>query len=432
MFSNPTLYMISDWQYYAIYLPFAFAFGAVVGSFLNVVILRWPAGENLIRPRSHCPKCNRYLKWHENLPVIGWIMLKGRCRGCKKPISIQYPLIEAICGLGFTVMFFLCYMVRPDAPYIGHLVPNYWTVLSVDETWPLFILYLVLLSALLAMTVIDARTFMLPIEVTWFVTTLAIIVHTTMPIWPFKIKIHYPLAHTELAYWTIPLVSPGMLFAGIGGMLGIFISLILRHTNNIRHSYLDYWHYLPQEQNNEDENSSVNTPNNNPETDVSIAYPDSRKELEWELDFLAPVIICMIVGWMIGSSINFTYLPLWASSLGGCLIGYLVGAGIIWTIRILGTVAFGKEAMGLGDVHLLGCIGAVLGWIDPILIFFLAPFLAIIGMALGSLIGRFVKGFRHVLPYGPWLALATVLVMLGDKWIEPWLAIFLNGDINLP
>src|SRR5690606_6171883 len=124
--------------------------------------------------------------------------------------------------------------------------------------------------------------------------------------------------------------------------------------------------------------------------------------------------------------------PLWAAALGGSLAGYLVGAGLVWAIRLLGAVLFGKEAMGLGDAHLLGCVGAVFGWIDPILIFFLAPFLAILGMAIGTLLGRLLGGFQRVLPYGPWLALATVIVMFGDEYlVEPFLAALFNVPVNL-
>jgi leader peptidase (prepilin peptidase)/N-methyltransferase len=71
-------------------------FGALIGSFLNVCILRWGAEpkESVVRPPSHCPTCGIGLRWYDNIPVVSWLVLRGRCRGCRAPISIQYPLIE--------------------------------------------------------------------------------------------------------------------------------------------------------------------------------------------------------------------------------------------------------------------------------------------------------------------------------------------------
>ncbi|HEX9939147.1 MAG TPA: prepilin peptidase [Longimicrobium sp.] len=68
--------------------------GACVGSFLNVCIYRWPEGLSVVRPRSRCPVCETPIRWHDNVPVLGWLLLRGKCRECGTPISIQYPLIE--------------------------------------------------------------------------------------------------------------------------------------------------------------------------------------------------------------------------------------------------------------------------------------------------------------------------------------------------
>jgi leader peptidase (prepilin peptidase)/N-methyltransferase len=68
--------------------------GAVLGSFLNVCILRLPAEQSVVRPPSRCPKCGKGVAWYDNIPVLSWIVLRGRCRNCGQPISIQYPLVE--------------------------------------------------------------------------------------------------------------------------------------------------------------------------------------------------------------------------------------------------------------------------------------------------------------------------------------------------
>jgi leader peptidase (prepilin peptidase)/N-methyltransferase len=73
---------------------YAFVIGAVIGSFLNVCILRWPRERSIVRPRSRCSSCGHRLAWFENIPILSWIFLKAKCRVCEESISVQYPLIE--------------------------------------------------------------------------------------------------------------------------------------------------------------------------------------------------------------------------------------------------------------------------------------------------------------------------------------------------
>ncbi len=82
-----------------------FVLGASIGSFINVVVYRLPAGLSVIRPRSRCPHCLHTLGNQENVPVLGWLWLRGRCRHCKSPISIRYPLVEAATGILFLLVF---------------------------------------------------------------------------------------------------------------------------------------------------------------------------------------------------------------------------------------------------------------------------------------------------------------------------------------
>jgi leader peptidase (prepilin peptidase)/N-methyltransferase len=78
--------------------------GAAVGSFLNVVAYRLPRGESLIRPGSHCPGCERGIAPYDNVPVLSWLVLRGRCRGCGERISIRYPLVEALTAVVFAAI----------------------------------------------------------------------------------------------------------------------------------------------------------------------------------------------------------------------------------------------------------------------------------------------------------------------------------------
>ena len=86
---EPLRWLVAGW---------CFAVGAVVGSFLNVVISRVPAGESIVRPWSRCPACLEPIAWQDNVPVLSWVLLRGRCRSCRAPISWRYPLVELLGG----------------------------------------------------------------------------------------------------------------------------------------------------------------------------------------------------------------------------------------------------------------------------------------------------------------------------------------------
>lgn len=82
-----------------------FALGAAVGSFLNVVIYRIPAGLSIVYPPSRCPRCLRRLKYYDNIPILGWVALKGHCRSCRGAIAIRYPILEAVTGALFVLTY---------------------------------------------------------------------------------------------------------------------------------------------------------------------------------------------------------------------------------------------------------------------------------------------------------------------------------------
>jgi leader peptidase (prepilin peptidase)/N-methyltransferase len=95
-------------------LAFALLFGLVIGSFLNVVILRLPQGISVSTPRSHCPQCKKLISWYDNIPVLSYIILGGRCRRCKKKFSARYPFIEAVTG---AVSVLLCLKFGLTVPW---------------------------------------------------------------------------------------------------------------------------------------------------------------------------------------------------------------------------------------------------------------------------------------------------------------------------
>jgi len=101
------------------------ALGGCVGSFLNVVVYRLPRGMSLSRPGSHCPKCGHAIRWHDNVPVLGWLWLGGRCRDCRTPIAARYPLVEALCAVLFFVIGEVeCLGLGRNLPYSPVIAEN--------------------------------------------------------------------------------------------------------------------------------------------------------------------------------------------------------------------------------------------------------------------------------------------------------------------
>lgn len=108
-----------------------FAYGLVIGSFLNVLIYRIPRSESIVFPSSHCPKCSNRLKWYDNIPVISFIILKGRCRYCESRISIQYPLIE-LANASFYLVLYIVTGLTIEFFFLALLTSILLTIAAID------------------------------------------------------------------------------------------------------------------------------------------------------------------------------------------------------------------------------------------------------------------------------------------------------------
>jgi leader peptidase (prepilin peptidase)/N-methyltransferase len=373
---------------------FLFVLGSCVGSFLNVVVWRLPRGQSLSHPPSRCPKCEKRLAWYDNIPVFGWIKLRGKCRYCALPISPKYPIVEAITGLIFVfyyVMFFIV-QVGPCAPWPPVTIGDGVTVtvhrlLQIDQDWAIFGLYLFTISALLAGSLIDADFFIIPSEITLWLAAIGLLVHTLVD-------------HPRLPGALTP--SPAIGAMAAGGAIGLLISLALRHSNLIPLSFPKGEPLLEVDK----EDGKV----------IEDAPPDMtpgqiRLEIRKEFLFLTPPILLGILGLLIAQ-----HLPAWSQLISsydwlggllGSIFGALMGGFVVWITRILGTLGFGRVAMGLGDVDLMFAVGACIGAGGAVIAFFLAPFFGIL-VAVYLLL----TGTRRELPYGPYLSMATAFVML--------------------
>ncbi len=159
-----------------------FVFGTVVGSFLNVAIARLPLEKSLIWPSSRCGGCMQAIRWYDNLPLISYLWLRGRCRTCGQSYSASYLLVELGTGLGFVGMF-LAEVVFNIHNWPGQ--PAFYRLGQFPYEWWLgFLYHSVLFSMLMVASVCDLRTREIPLQVTLFGTVIGLVGATLLP-WPW-------------------------------------------------------------------------------------------------------------------------------------------------------------------------------------------------------------------------------------------------------
>ena len=371
-----------DFMRHGPWLLFAFCFGASVGSFANVVVYRLPLGMSLVNPPSRCPTCGAKLRFfRENLPVLGWIFLRGKCRWCRQRISPWYPLVEVAMGLLFAGLYVVLFMMSARDGWWWQVGGSWWVKQEFVLAWPAWCAIALLFASLWAMTVIDARTFLIPIQIPVFAAVAGLVLWTLQGL----------IARGLGPLWPVPGVGWSAALAGILGLGGIVLGWGLLATGLQKPSFADYEDFVP-------------------EGETLADYPHARREMAREIMFLLPALAGIALGWWIGATLDGAP-PRWLQALGGSAVGYLVGGGVVWLVRLLGTLGFGREAMGMGDVHLLAAVGAVLGWFLPLVAFFLAPFMGLAWAGGAALWGR-CTGRRREMPYGPHLALAVIVVFL--------------------
>jgi len=380
---------VPDW----IWFIFIFAFGCCIGSFLNVVIYRLPRDKSLVTPGSSCPACGERIHFYDNIPLLSWLLLGARCRHCKASISARYFVIElltAIVFLGLFILYFDTDLRAGLKPFLG-------------GGWFIYLTSIILLGAFIAASAIDLEHWVIPLSICWLVTGIGLVASA----------VGVYVIHPSLirAYSLLPSASADAGALAIGAAIGLAISWVLVATGLVKRSYESV-----------DARSEIRNPKSETEQSEKSAEPQFNHRLEVcrEIVFLLPIFVCLAAAyWIIRETVPMelrnsfpTQHPVIAGLLGS-LWGYFVGCGIVWVVRILGTLAFGREAMGLGDVHLMGAAGAVIGPLFVVVAFFIAPFF---GLAWAS-VQMFFKKIRQI-PYGPFLSLAVFTVMILHDWIR--------------
>jgi leader peptidase (prepilin peptidase)/N-methyltransferase len=381
-----------------IWLIFIFAFGACIGSFLNVVIYRLPRNKSLVSPPSACPACSIPIRCYNNIPLFSWLILRGKCPNCKSSISCRYFIVELVSALAFGGLY-LCFF------WFGWRQTGIEGATAMQQFfdgggWLFFLVNVTLIAVFLAASAIDMELWIIPLELCWFVTLGGLIGSG------FAERVVGLEAIQQYDLFPTAVNSPKFAALAVGGMGGLAIALVGLYLGVIKPSY----------EMAEDEEGDCEEAVQLQQTPSRF---DDRREIFKEILFLLPVTIGALI------ALKMTQLPSvqpkWASFVGtpvvsgllGSLGGYLAGCAIVWAVRILGTLAFNKEAMGLGDVHLMGAAGAVIGAKWVILAFFIAPFLGI----LWALYQAIFKKMRQI-PYGPFLSLAVFVVIIFHDWIQ--------------
>jgi len=383
---------------------FVFVIGACVGSFLNVLVWRVPrlGWGALVSPPSHCPRCKHPLAWCDNIPVLGWFFLRGRCRYCREPISIRYPIVEFTCGALFAFYYAMFFMLHLRG------------MTSIAEQWPMYVLLMAMIASLLAISLIDGELYLIPPEIPWFLAIAGVIVHAV-------IDHRQPLA-----------VNVGSMAGGmaVGGAAGLLVSVLLFQTGRLKRSFPDGEPVPELDEQMWKAELEFARREGLPEPQEPRVYSirEIRAELLKEMQFLmlpmlgallaAVLLLCVprLDAWWAGLMRHD-----WLSGMLGAVFGALIGGFLIWVTRILGTLTFGKVAMGLGDVHLMFGVGAIVGAGPAAITFFLAPF-------AGALVGLWnaITRSRRELPYGPYLSLAAAAVLL----IYPPIANYLRPGLE--
>jgi leader peptidase (prepilin peptidase)/N-methyltransferase len=271
-------------------------------------------------------------------------------------------------------------------------------------------------SALLASSLIDAELFIIPLEITWWMAGIGFVIHTIIdrPTLPGALNLE----------------SPVIAAASLGGGVGLLISLGLWYVGKMPQSFPQGEPMLDIDREMYAREAAAAKAKGETVEPLPPEYTSTQIRLEMakEMLFLSPPMLMAIIAMTvvvfvpaIGESWTGLMKIDYATGFLGALWGACIGAFIVWFFRIAGTLVFGRVAMGLGDVHLMFGVGAIIGALPSVAAFFLAPFFAIL-LHVWLLI---IRGKRE-LPYGPYLSLATAFVLVFScpvtNWLTPGLA----------
>ena len=298
---------------------FVFWVGACIGSFLNVVAYRLPRGEGLFSPPSRCPACETQLRWRQNLPIFGWLLLRGKCRFCRSAISPQYPIVEFVTALLFAYFFAAWFGETSGRPWFGGALQPEWAVWGMGRMWPMLVIVYAAVASLIAMTLIDAKTCMIPLSIPWLLTGVAMVGH------PLHAAAHS--AHlakgtvTLVGEWTIPIPKdPAAVGARLGGLIGVAACASLLKIRVIPRSFADFERWAAE--------SQRSTGDAEPTSDIVESLDGGSAALGpllmRVLYLTAPAITLMCVGFAVGLQIGYPFEATLVGTLAGLGVGVVM------------------------------------------------------------------------------------------------------------
>ena len=427
---------------------FIWLFGLCVGSFVNVVVYRLPAGLSIARPaRSFCPRCGASIAWFDNIPLLSWVLLRGRCRRCDGSISAQYPLIEGLTGLCFVLVYHLLFVARARAGVVDA---------SISTDLPLLLSWLILTGGLVACTAMDIVSYTIDVRVTHTVLCAGLILHAVWPRPEFLSRqVDGPaggaalgaiLAGALMLLWSArrlpadeneealapvdggqPPPANETRTARFSGSLGILVTVALV-------GWLVYCAIAGSAAAPELAVSAAlaaafavlvlaGGQKRVADEEIKNAVEEEQPQARWmacrEVAWLLPAMATAALVWLLLSRVpaaasDWHALTSW--TVGGQLVplgglayavyGAMVAAAAGWTLRIVFTLAFGREAFGTGDIYILAAAGAAAGWDIALLGLLLSVGVALLGWLIGLLLKSTV-----MIPFGPWLSLGLLLAL---------------------
>ena len=356
-----------------IWLVPAFLIGACIGSFLNVVIYRVPLGMSVNEPkRSFCPLCKKPIPMWLNFPMISWLWLRGKCRECAAPIAFRYFGVELLTAILFTVVWWLF-----ASQSIGVIV----------FLW-------VLMALLVSITFIDAEHLIIPTSLTWAGSVLGL---GACMVWP-----QLPVLAGEAGNWLEGLKQGvvGWLAGFLGLWLVVEFGKMAFGKKALKFDKAVDWH-LKEPENDQDPMEFVIDGEGIAWWDIFSRKSDRLIVEATEIQVSGEAVAA---GTLI---IRDTEIQLPDGTVHALSkIKSLDGSATSTVIP--------REAMGMGDVHLLGMIGAFFGWSGVFFSLFGASVFAIVAAVIGRI------GFGKQLPFGPFLAMGAAAWLFGAWRIWEW------------
>ena len=377
-----------------------FLFGLFAGSFWHVCMHRLPRAESIVQPGSRCYACGTPLSGRDNIPLLGWLLNKGACRHCGARIPFRYLWVEIVAGLlvAATVGWVMWSLQTERGPFVVSPIVQVGVGLEIAAAMAVAV-FVAWIGTLFIATVIDFQWLIIPDEILlgWLLLgpLLGTLVGTPL------LGLHFDvLPSPQSLGWLSQGVESGQVHVHLAAIVQSFVWPVVGLAflaglwfigHRVFSRFVDQW--------------------------------DAKDNVAmWKTQglFSMGVLLALMVALAAAASGDLTAV-FWSYAVYQSVWGAICGWGALAVISVVGTAAFRRYAMGLGDVKLLAPMGALLGPIGVLMVFGVA---VIVASFLGII--HLLRGGGRELPFGPSLALAGLVVMV----FGPEMLFFLLGRLS--